>query len=145
MRSFGDFAAGLPAGAQPLFTMSHDLNSTAAFLQIGYRPDSGLLIGRWLCSITDEQLRQGYGSMRRAAQEEQCRHWLVDARRRTDPADTVRGQFFLLLDEGAPVVLGEVVYAVAFLTQAHEYVRTAYLKEDAEKLLDCLGGEATAD
>ena len=64
--------------------MSHDPNSTAAFLQIGYRPDSGLLIGRWLCSITDEQLRQGYGSMRRAAQEEQCRHWLVDARRRTD-------------------------------------------------------------
>ena len=59
-----------------------------------------------------------------------------DARRRTDPADTVRGRFLLLLDEGPPVVLGEVVYAVAFLTQAHEYVRTAYLKEDAEKLLD---------
>ena len=68
-----------------------------------------------------------------------------DARRRTDPADTVRGRFFLLLDEGPPVVLGEVVYAVAFLTQAHEYVRTAYLKEDAEKLLNHLVGEATGD
>ena len=65
-----------------------------------------------------------------------------DARRRTDPADTVRGRFFLLLDEGTPVMLGEVVYAVAFLTQAHEYVRTAYLKEDAEKLLNQLAGEA---
>ena len=65
-----------------------------------------------------------------------------DARRRTDAAHTVRGRFFLLLDEGAPVVLGEVVYAVAFLTQAHEYVRTAYLKEDAEKLLNRLAGEA---
>ena len=64
-----------------------------------------------------------------------------DARRRTDPADTVRGRFLLLLDEGPPVVLGEVVYAVTFLTQAHEYVRTAYLKEDAEKLLDRLAGE----
>ena len=64
-----------------------------------------------------------------------------DARRRTDPADTVRGRFWLLLDESPPVVLGEVVYAVAFLTQAHEYVRTAYLKEDAEKLLDRLVGE----
>ena len=68
-----------------------------------------------------------------------------DARRRTDPADTVRGQFFLLLDEGPPVVLGEVVYAVAFLTQAHEYVRTAYLKVDAEKLLDRLAGEAVGE
>jgi len=68
-----------------------------------------------------------------------------DARRRTDPADTVRGRFFLLLDEGPPVVLGEVVYTVAFLIQAHGYVRTAYLKEDAEKLLNHLAGEATGD
>lgn len=68
-----------------------------------------------------------------------------DARRRPDAADTVRGRFFLLLDEGPPVVLGEVVYAVAFLTRAHEYVRTAYLKEDAERLLDRLAGEAAGD
>ena len=67
-----------------------------------------------------------------------------DARRRTDAAHTVRGRFFLLLDTGAPVVLDEVVYTVAFLTQAHEYVRTAYLREDAEKLLDGLG-EAESD
>jgi hypothetical protein len=67
-----------------------------------------------------------------------------DARRRTDPADTVRGRFSLLLDEGSPVVLGEVVYAVAFLTRAHEYVRTAYLKQDAEQLLDHLAGETTS-
>jgi hypothetical protein len=68
-----------------------------------------------------------------------------NARRRTDPADTVRGQFLLLLDEGPPVVLGEVVYAVAFLTRAHEYVRTAYLKQDAEKLLNNLAREAAGD
>jgi hypothetical protein len=68
-----------------------------------------------------------------------------DARRRTDPADTVRGRFLLLLDEAPPVVLGEVVYAVAFLTQAHEYVRTAYLKADAEKLLNHLAGEAASE
>jgi hypothetical protein len=66
-----------------------------------------------------------------------------DTRRRTDPADTVRARFFLVLDEGPPVLLGEVVYTVAFLTQAHEYVRTAYLKQDAERLLDYLAGEAT--
>jgi hypothetical protein len=70
---------------------------------------------------------------------------VFDARRRSDPADTVRGRFLLLLDEGAPIVLGEIVYAVAFLTQAHEYVRTAYLKQDAEQLLDRLAGEAADD
>ena len=68
-----------------------------------------------------------------------------DARRRTDAAHTVRARFFLLLEEGPPVVLGEVVYAVAFLTQAHKYVRAAYLKEDAEQLLNCLAGEAHDD
>jgi hypothetical protein len=58
-----------------------------------------------------------------------------DARRRTDPAGTVRGRVFLRLDEGAPVATGEVVYAVAFLTQAHDYLRHAYLQQDAERLL----------
>lgn len=43
------------------------------------------------------------------------------------------------------MVLGEVVYAVAFLIQAHEYVRTAYLKEDAEKLLNRLAGETAGN
>ena len=68
-----------------------------------------------------------------------------DARQQTDPAQTVCGRFFLHLDEGPRVVIGEVVYAVAFLTRAHEYVRTAYLKEDAERLLDGLAGEAAGD
>jgi len=66
----------------------------------------------------------------------------VNARRRTDPADTVRGRFFLLLDEGDPVAIGEAVYAVAFLTQAHEYVRTAYLGADAEQLLNRFAQDA---
>ncbi|MDO7851177.1 hypothetical protein [Hymenobacter convexus] len=63
--------------------MYQELASTA-FLQVVYRPDSCLLIGRWLCSITDEQLCEGYETMRLAAQEHDCRHWLMDARRRTD-------------------------------------------------------------
>ncbi|MFD2718960.1 hypothetical protein ACFST9_09555 [Hymenobacter monticola] len=63
--------------------MYQELASTS-FLQVAYRPDSCLLIGRWLCSITDEQLREGYETMRLAAQEHDCRHWLMDARRRTD-------------------------------------------------------------
>jgi len=62
-------------------------------------------------------------------------------RRRTDPAGTVRGRFFLLLDEGAPAPLGEVVYAVAFLTQAHDYMLRAYVGADAERLLEHIAGD----
>ena len=63
--------------------MYQELASTA-FLQVAYRPDSGLLIGRWLCSITEEQLREGYETMRLAALQHECHYWLMDARRRTD-------------------------------------------------------------
>lgn len=64
--------------------MSYQVLATSDFLNVVYRPDSGLLIGRWLCSITEAQLREGYETMRLAAQEHHCRHWLMDARRRTD-------------------------------------------------------------
>lgn len=63
--------------------MYQQLASTA-FLQVTYRPDSCLLIGRWLCSINDDQLREGYETMRLAALEHDCNHWLMDARRRVD-------------------------------------------------------------
>jgi len=63
--------------------MYHELASTA-FLHVAYREDSCLLIGRWLCSITDAQLREGYETMRIAALQHRCPHWLMDARRRTD-------------------------------------------------------------
>jgi hypothetical protein len=63
--------------------MYQELASTA-FLHVAYRPDTGLLIGRWLCSITEAQLREGYETMRQAAVHHQCHRWLMDARRRTD-------------------------------------------------------------
>jgi hypothetical protein len=63
--------------------MYQDLASTA-FLHVAYRPDSCLLIGRWLCSVTEAQLQEGYETMRLAAREHQCNHWLMDARRRTN-------------------------------------------------------------
>jgi hypothetical protein len=58
--------------------------ASTAFLNVAYRPDSCLLIGRWLCSITDAQLHDGYETMRLAALEHRCSHWLMDARRRVD-------------------------------------------------------------
>jgi hypothetical protein len=63
--------------------MYQDLASNS-FLQVTYRPDSCLLIGRWLFSINEEQLREGYETMRLAALEHDCTHWLMDARRRID-------------------------------------------------------------
>lgn len=58
--------------------------ASATFLHVAYRPDSGLLVGRWLCSITEQQLREGYETMRAAAQHHCCHYWLMDVRRRTD-------------------------------------------------------------
>lgn len=58
--------------------------ASSAFLHVTYRPDSCLLIGRWLFSINEEQLREGYETMRIAALEHNCTHWLMDARRRVD-------------------------------------------------------------
>ena len=63
--------------------MYQELASTA-FLHVAYRTDSCLLIGRWLCSISEEQLHEGYENLRRAAFSHRCSHWLVDARRRVD-------------------------------------------------------------
>ncbi|MBO2010248.1 hypothetical protein [Hymenobacter negativus] len=58
--------------------------ASSSFLHVSYRPDSCLLIGRWLASISEEQLREGYETMRLAALEHNCTHWLMDARRRVD-------------------------------------------------------------
>ena len=58
--------------------------ASTAFLHVAYRPDTCLLVGRWLCSISDEQLHEGYENLRRAALEHRCGHWLIDARRRVD-------------------------------------------------------------
>jgi hypothetical protein len=63
--------------------MYEQLASTS-YLQVSYREDSCLLIGRWLSSITEPQLREGYETMRLAALHHKCRHWLMDSRRRTD-------------------------------------------------------------
>jgi hypothetical protein len=54
------------------------------FLQVVYRPDLGQLTGRWLRSVTEPELHQGYEALRRAAQHHRCGYWLIDSRRRTN-------------------------------------------------------------
>ncbi|WP_426058610.1 hypothetical protein [Hymenobacter sp. B1770] len=56
--------------------------ATTAFLHVLYRPYSNELVGRWLCSVTEEQLREGYETMRQAALHHHCGCWHIDSRRR---------------------------------------------------------------
>jgi hypothetical protein len=72
------YGPGLPIGYM------YELLPSTHYLQVAYRPDSCLLIGRWLNSVTEPQLRAGYETMRQAAQHHDSSHWLMDARRRAD-------------------------------------------------------------
>jgi hypothetical protein len=60
--------------------MCLDLFSTTC-LEIAYRPDLGLLMGRWRCSVAEADLQAGYEAMHRAALHYGCGHWLIDSRR----------------------------------------------------------------
>ena len=54
------------------------------FLQVAYRSDLGQLTGRWLRSVTEPELHEGYEALRRAALHYRCGYWLIDSRRRTN-------------------------------------------------------------
>lgn len=52
------------------------------FLHVAYRPDLGQLTGRWLRSVSEDELQLGYEALRRAALHHACGGWLIDSRRR---------------------------------------------------------------
>lgn len=52
------------------------------FLEISYRTDLDLLVGRWLRPIELPELQLGYQLLLDAAQAGNCRRWLLDVRRR---------------------------------------------------------------
>ena len=52
------------------------------FLEISYRADLDLLLGRWLRPIELGEMQQGYHMLLEAAVTGQCRQWLLDVRRR---------------------------------------------------------------
>ncbi|MFD1470356.1 hypothetical protein ACFQ48_19165 [Hymenobacter caeli] len=54
------------------------------FMQVAYRPDLGQVAGRWLRSVTEDELRAGYDALRHAALAHGCGYWLIDSRRRTN-------------------------------------------------------------
>ncbi|RYU79715.1 hypothetical protein [Hymenobacter persicinus] len=56
---------------------------TTDILEITFRTDTGLLIGRWMRPVSPAEMRTGYETMLAAALHYDCRHWLLDIRRRS--------------------------------------------------------------
>jgi hypothetical protein len=54
------------------------------FLHVAYRPDLCQLTGRWLRSVSEDELHHGYEALRQAALHHACGYWLIDSRRRTN-------------------------------------------------------------
>lgn len=52
------------------------------FFDCGFRPDLGVLVGRWLRPISTEESKQGYAHFLVVARQHGCRLWLMDVRRR---------------------------------------------------------------
>jgi len=106
--------------------MSSDLFSTA-FLTIAYRPDLGLLMGRWLASTAEDELQAGYRALHQAALHYGCGHWLLDARRRAchcpRSAEWVTTHYLPRVQQalGAPLRVGLLVLPdyLASLPQAY--------------------------
>ncbi|GAA3938766.1 hypothetical protein [Hymenobacter algoricola] len=60
---------------------------TLDFLQLEYRADLQVVVGRWMRQASLAELQQGYQALLEVAAPAGCRGWLLDARRRnnTDP------------------------------------------------------------
>jgi hypothetical protein len=106
--------------------MYSDLFSTP-FLEVAYRPDLGLLMGRWRCSVAEADLQAGYQALHRAALHHGCGHWLIDSRRRVcrclRSAEWVTTHYLPQVQQtlGAPLRVGVLVLPdyLAGLPQAY--------------------------
>ena len=106
--------------------MYSNLFSTS-FLEVAYRPDLGLLMGRWLCSVAEAELQAGYDALHRAALHHGCGNWLIDSRRRTcrcqHSAEWVTTHYLPRVQQalGAPLRVGVLVLPdyLAGLPQAY--------------------------
>lgn len=92
---------------------------------LAYLPDQHLLIGRWLRPVSVGELQAHYQEVLTAAlAHENCRHWLLDVRRRRiNDADAVRwfGEEF---GPQLPQVLGQPV-VVAYFAMVGQDVATS--------------------
>ncbi|MCI1187898.1 hypothetical protein MON38_10745 [Hymenobacter sp. DH14] len=65
-------------------------DAPSPLLQLAYRPDLNILVGRWGYQPAPHELPAVYKEVQELALEHNCRFWLQDIRRRTlnDPATT---------------------------------------------------------
>jgi hypothetical protein len=77
----------------------------ADFLELQYRPDLHLLVGRWQRPVSAAELRHGYQATLHAAQEVGCPFWQLDIRGRQAP-DAPNTQW--LLEEFVPQLAAQL-------------------------------------
>jgi len=56
-------------------------------LDITYRSDTCLIIARWMRPVSPAEMHSTYEAVLEAAQQHQCRYWLLDIRRRNHSDD----------------------------------------------------------
>ncbi|HEX8425869.1 hypothetical protein [Hymenobacter sp.] len=56
------------------------------YLQLVYRPDLMVLVGRWMRQTTPQEMRHGYALLLNGGEAQNCCYWLMDARRRDQAA-----------------------------------------------------------
>ncbi|TDN39466.1 hypothetical protein E4631_14505 [Hymenobacter sp. UV11] len=105
--------------------MYSNLYSTT-FLEIAYRSDLGLLMGRWLCSVAEAELHVGYEALRQAALHHGCGYWLIDSRRRVcrlSSAEWVTTHYLPQVQQalGQPLRVGVLVLPDYLASQPQAY------------------------
>ncbi|KUG05867.1 hypothetical protein [Solirubrum puertoriconensis] len=88
---------------------------TRGFLDLAYRPDLHIVVGRWLRQINLEELKQGYLDMLELAAAHQCPYWLLDARRRVDTDKDATGWMLSYFAPQLPLRLGGQRSYLAYL------------------------------
>jgi hypothetical protein len=82
---------------------------------LSYLPDQGLLIGRWLRPVSLEALQMHYAALLETAQAHgNCRHWLLDVRRRQINEPAVVQWFGQEFSPKLPTLLGRPVVIAYF-------------------------------
>ncbi|MCB2407384.1 hypothetical protein [Hymenobacter lucidus] len=100
--------------------MYQQLYSTDA-LDITYRPDTCLLIARWMRPITMVEMHTTYEAVLAAAGRAGCRYWLLDIRRRNNSdEETARWVTDEFMPQAATQLHG-TVYVSVLLSPSYLY------------------------
>ncbi|UOQ55007.1 hypothetical protein [Hymenobacter cellulosivorans] len=105
------------------------LLSPSPLVDLSYRPDLHILVMRWLNTVEEAEAKRIYQAVEVTAEDQECRFWLIDARRRPSFNATVTQWVF---EELAPNVVGRFGGPLHFsylvspehLAGAQEFLRT---------------------